>query len=202
MRKLIVSTFVTLDGVMQAPGSPTEDPSGGFEYGGWQFPFSDDFLEDIEKGILKFPFDLLLGRRTYDIFANYWPYRDEKTNAFAERLNKAKKYVASHSPLEPEWVNSELIDGDVAEFVKNLKAGDGPDIQMIGSGKLIQTLLKNDLVDDLWLQFHPLTLGSGKRLFAEGAIPAVWELIETKVTPKGVIVAHYKRDGEVRTGSF
>jgi len=202
MRKLILSTFVTLDGVMQAPGSPTEDPSGGFEYGGWQFPFSDEFLEDIEKGILEFPFDLLFGRRTYDIFANYWPYQDEKTNPFAERLNKAKKYVASHSPLEPAWENSELIVGDVGEFVRKLKSSEGPDIQVIGSGKLIQTLFKNDLVDDLWLQLHPLTLGTGKRLFAEGVIPAVWDLIETKVSPKGVIVVHYRRGGEFKMGSF
>jgi dihydrofolate reductase len=202
MRKIIVSTFITLDGVMQAPGSPTEDPSGGFKYGGWQFPHSDQFLEEVEQEILKKPYDLLLGRKTYDIFANYWPYQDEKTNPFAKGLNNAKKYVASHSPLEPEWKNSERIVGDAAAFIKNLKAGDGLDLQVIGSGKLVQTLLKNNLVDDLWLQFNPLTLGSGKRLFAEGTIPVVWELIETKVSPKGVIVAFYKRGGEVVTGSF
>ena len=147
-------------------------------------------------------FDLLLGRKTYDIFASYWPHQDEKTTPFAAELNRARKYVASHSPIKLEWENCVLLQGDIAEEIKKLKAQDGPELQVHGSGNLIQTLLKHDLVDELWLKTYPLTLGMGKRLFAEGTIPAAFKLSHSSVSPKGVIIANYERAGEVKTGSF
>ncbi len=202
MRKIILLTFVSLDGVMQAPGGPEEDTSGGFKYGGWTFPYFDEFLGQAMGEQMGKPFDLLLGRKTYDIFASYWPHQDEKTNPGAASLNNAKKYVASHQPIELTWKNSVLLQGDVVAEIKKLKAEKGPDLQVHGSSNFIQTLLKNDLVDELWLKIFPVTLGSGKRLFGEGTIPAAFTLTESKTSPKGVIVANYKRDGEVKTGSF
>jgi dihydrofolate reductase len=148
------------------------------------------------------PFDLLLGRKTYDIFAGYWPHQNEKTSQFAAEFNRARKYVVSHSHIMLDWKNSVLLPGDIVGEIKKLKAQDGPELQVYGSGNLIQTLLKHDLVDDLWLKTCPITLGTGKRLFAEGTIPAAFELIESKTSPKGVIIASYKRTGEVKTGSF
>lgn len=194
--------FVTLDGVMQAPGGPEEDPSGDFRYGGWTVPYFDDFAGKIMDEQTGHPFDLLLGRKTYEIFASYWPLQDEKTEPFAAQSNKARKYVASHSPLKPEWQNSVLLEGDVVSAIRKLKEMDGPELQVYGSGNFIQTLLKHDLVDELWLKIFPITLGSGKRLFAEGAIPAAFTLVESQTSPKGVIFASYKRAGEVTTGSF
>ncbi len=204
MRKIIVLSFMTLDGVIQAPGGPGEDTSGGFEYGGWTVPFfkEDDFLGQIMDEQTGHPFDLLLGRKTYDIFAGYWPHQDESTSPFARKFNKATKYVASRSPIELDWNNSVLLQGDIVEEIKKLKAQDGPELQVYGSGDFIQTLLKNDLVDELWLKIFPITLGTGKRLFAEGAIPAAFELTDSKVSPKGVVIANFKRAGEVETGSF
>jgi dihydrofolate reductase len=166
MRKIIVLSFITLDGVMQAPGGPEEDTFGGFKYGGWSFPYFDDFMGKVMSEQMGHPFDLLLGRITYDIFAAYWPHHNEE----GESLNKAKKYVASRSPLRLEWSNSVLLNGDVVEEVKKLKNQDGPELQVYGSGNLIQTLLKYDLVDELWLKIFPITLATGKRLFAEGTI--------------------------------
>ena len=200
MRKLIVLSFISLDGVMQAPGGPTEDTSGGFEHGGWTVPYFDEVAgEEMTKQMMP-PFDLLLGRKTYDIFASYWPHQEgDQTGTI---FNQATKYVASNNKVDLEWENSVLLQGDVAAKVKELKASDGPDLQVHGSGQLIQTLLKNDLVDELWLKIFPITLGSGKRLFADGTMPAAFELIESKVTPKGVIIASYERAGEVQTGSF
>jgi dihydrofolate reductase len=202
MRKVIVLSFITLDGVMQAPGGPEEDTSGGFAYGGWQFPISDALIGKVIQEQTGHPFDLLLGRKTYDIFASYWPHQDEKTSPIAAVFNKATKYVASSSPLKSEWSNSVLLEEDVVKAVRKLKSGDGPELQVHGSGNFIQTLLKNDLVDELWLKIYPLTLGPGKHLFADGAIPAAWEMIESKISPKGVIVASYRRAGEVETGSY
>ena len=198
MRKIIVLTFLSLDGVMQAPGGPTEDTSGGFKYGGWTFPYFDDFAGDVMAEQMKQPFSLLLGRKTFDIFAGYWPQHADVWPG----INEATKYVVSNTLTESSWQNSIFIKGDVVEELKKLKAGDGPDLQVYGSGNLIQTLLKNDLVDELWLKTFPVTLGSAKKLFVEGTIPAAWELTDSKISPKGVIFANYKRGGEVKTGSF
>ena len=156
MRKVIVLSFISLDGVMQAPGGPEEDTSSGFKYGGWTVPFFDEFAGK-EMGIqMSGKFDLLLGRKTYDIFASYWPEHD---NEVGKPLNAATKYVASHGNIPLEWENSQLLQGNVVEAVKKLKAGWGPDLQVHGSGNFIQTLLKNDLVDELWLKIFPVTLG-------------------------------------------
>ncbi len=199
MRKIKVLTFLTLDGVMQAPGGPEEDTSGGFEYGGWTVPYFDEFSGQVMAQQMGVPFDLLLGRKTYEIFAGYWPHHD---NEVGKTLNKAKKYVASKTLKQLEWNNSELLGDDIVESIKKLKTEDGPELQVHGSGNFIQTLLKNDLVDELLLKIFPITLGTGKRLFAEGTIPAAFTLYECKSSPSGVIVASYKRAGEVKTGSF
>jgi dihydrofolate reductase len=199
MRKIVVLSFISLDGVMQAPGGPEEDTSGGFEYGGWTAPLSDEVSGKTMLEQMSGPFDLLLGRKTYDIFAGYWP---KQTGAIADPFNKTTKYVVSASSPKLSWQNSVLIDGDVAAKLKELKQQDGPMLQVHGSGNMIQTLLKNDLVDELWLKIFPVTLGKGKRLFAEGPIPAAFDLTESKITPSGVIFASYKRAGEVKTGSF
>jgi dihydrofolate reductase len=194
MRKIVVLSFVSLDGVMQAPGGPKEDASGGFQYGGWTVPYSDEFSGNIMGEQMGMPFDLLLGRKTYDIFAGYWP---KQTGPIADPFNKTTKYIISASSPKLDWENSVLIEGDVAAKLKELKQQDGPMLQVHGSGNLIQTLLKNDLVDELWLKIFP-----GTRLFAEGTMPAAFELIESKTSPRGVIFANYKRSGEVKTGSF
>jgi dihydrofolate reductase len=200
MRKIVVLSFVSLDGVMQAPGGPEEDTSGGFQYGGWTFPYFDEFSGNIMGEQMAMPFDLLLGRKTYDIFAAYWPKQTGDIPAGV--FNKATKYVVSGSSPKLDWENSVLIEGDVASKLKELKQQDGPMLQVHGSGNMIQTLLKNDLVDELWLKIFPVTLGKGKRLFAEGTMPAAFELMESKTSPSGVIFANYKRSGEVKTGSF
>jgi len=198
MRKIIVLSFISLDGIMQAPGGPEEDTSGGFKCGGWTVPYFDDFSGKVMEGQMKQPFCLLLGRKTYDIFASYWPQHESSWPG----VNEATKYVVSNSLTKPKWQNSIVISGDVAGELKKLKAQEGPDLQVHGSGKLIQTLLQNDLVDELWLKTFPITLGSGKRLFAEGTIPAAFKLMDSKVSPSGVIFANYTRAGEVKTGSF
>ena len=201
MRKLVVLSFITLDGVMQAPGGPEEDPTGGFKDGGWVAGYFDDFLGKVMDEQMSKPFDLLLGRKTYEIFAAHWPYVKTK-DPVAVGINNAKKFVASKTLTKLDWSNSELIKGDVAKEVKKLKEQDGPEIQVHGSGNLIQTLLKHDLVDELRLKIFPITLGRGKRLFAEGPIPVGFKLLESKASPSGVIVATYARAGEVKTGSF
>lgn len=199
MRKIIVLSFITLDGVMQAPGGPEEDTSGGFTYGGWTVPYFDEFSGKAMGEQMNKPFDLLLGRKTYDIFASYWPSHEENWPS----VNDVKKYVASNTLTKPEWKNSVVLKGDVlVDEIKKLKHQDGPDLQVHGSANLIQTLLKNDLVDELWLKFFPITLGKGKRLFDGGSIPAAFTLEECKASPSGVIFANYKRAGEVKTGSF
>ena len=201
MRKIVVLSFVSLDGVMQAPGGPEEDTSGGFEYGGWTFPYFDEFSSNIMGEQMSMPFYLLLGRKTYEIFAAYWPKQDP-AGPVADPFNKATKYVVSSSSPKLTWEKSVLSDGGVVAKLKELKQQDGPMLQVHGSGNLIQTLLKNDLVDELWLKVFPVTLGKGKRLFAEGVMPAAFELVESKTSPSGVIFANYKRAGEVKTGSF
>ena len=202
MRKLIVLSFITLDGIMQAPGGPEEDPTGGFKYGGWTVPYFDKFLGKIMDEQMSRPFDLLLGRKTYEIFASYWPYQNSEQNPIAAGINKARKYVATNTLAKLDWSNSVLLNDDVVEEIKKLKAEDGPELQVHGSSNLTQTLLRHDLVDELWLKVFPITLGMGKRLFAEGAIPAAFRLLESQTSPSGVIVASYKRAGEVKTGSF
>ena len=199
MRKLIVLSFITLDGVMQAPGGPGEDDSGGFKYGGWSVGYFDDFLGNVMTEQMGHPFDLLLGRKTYDIFAGYWPQVKDETGA---GINRAKKYVVSHRPVNLDWKTTVPINGDVAGKIKQLKKDDGPEIQVHGSGNLIQTLLKNDLVDEFWLKTFPVALGSGKRLFAEGTMPAGFTLKESRTSPTGVIVSSYAPAGDVKLGSF
>ncbi len=198
MRKIIVLSFISLDGVMQAPGGPEEDPSGGFKYGGWTVPYFDEFAGQVMTEQMSQPFELLLGRKTFDIFAGYRPVHESDWPG----VNDVTKYVVSDTLTNPSWVNSVVLSGDVAEKIKELKAQDGPDIQVHGSGNLIQTLLKYDLVDELWLKIFPVILGPGKRLFAEGAMPAAFKLKESKTSPKGVIIASYERAGDVEVGSF
>jgi dihydrofolate reductase len=195
MRKIIVLSFITLDGVIQAPGGPKEDTSGGFEYGGWAVPYFDDFLGKVMLEQMSRPFDLLLGRKTFEIFASYWPHQESP-------INEATKYVVSNTLTKHEWNKSVFLKGDVVEEVKRLKQQDSPELQVHGSGNLIQTLLKHDLVDEFWLKIFPITLGAGKRLFGEGTIPAAFKLSDIKVSPNGVIIANYERAGEVKTGSF
>src|SRR6185295_7305848 len=173
MRRIVVFMMVTLDGVMQAPGGPEEDTSGGFTYGGWTAPYSDEASEEILKKELSVPFDLLLGRRTYDIWKAYWP---KQTGFIADPFNKATKYVVSDKSTDISWKESVLINGDVVGRLKALKAEEGPVFHVWGSSVLIQTLLKNDLVDELRLRIYPVTLGAGKRLFGEGTIPAAFKL--------------------------
>jgi len=198
MRKIIVLTFVTLDGVMQGPGGPTEDPSGNFTLGGWTVPYFDEFLGNVMTEQMGHPFDLLLGRKTFEIFASYWPHHPEE----GPEINKATKYVASHTLKTHEWSKSVFLKGDVVDEIKKLKGQDSPDLQVHGSGELIQTLMEHDLVDEFWLKIFPVTLGTGKRLFDKGTIPAAYTLVDSKTSPSGVIIATLKRAGEVKTGSF
>jgi dihydrofolate reductase len=198
MRKLIVLTFVTLDGVMQAPGGPEEDRSGGFKYGGWSMPYFDDVVGQAIGEQMGHPFDLLLGRKTYDIFAGFWP---KATDPTGDAINRATKYVVTHRPVNTNWKKTVPIEGDVVSKIKKLKEEEGPELQVHGSSNLIQTLLKNDLVDELWLKIFPVTLGTGKRLFDEGTSPAEFSVVKSEISHGGVIVASYRRSGDVKTGS-
>lgn len=198
MRKIIALEFITLDGIMQAPGGPGEDTSGGFKYGGWTVPYFDEFAAKIMEEQMKQPFHLLLGRKTFEIFASYWPHHASDWPG----INEATKYVVSNTRTRDDWENSVFIAGDVVKKIEELKAQDGPNLHVYGSGNLMQTLLKQDLVDELWLKTFPITLGSGKRLFAEGTTPSAFALMESQTSPKGVIFASYKRAGEVTVGSF
>jgi dihydrofolate reductase len=198
MRKVIVLSFISLDGVMQAPGGPEEDTSGGFKYGGWVFHFFDEFVGTVMGEQMSKQSDLLLGRKTFEIFASYWPEHEKDWPG----INKVTKYVASNTLSSHKWENSVFLDGNVEDQVRKLKQQDGPDLQVHGSANFIQTLLKHDLVDELWLKIFPVTLGNGKRLFESGSIPAKFSLIEYKVSPAGVIIVSYAREGELKTGSF
>ncbi len=200
MRRLIVSTFLTLDGVMQAPGGPEEDDSGGFAYGGWSVNYWDEQMGEVMGEATSRPFALVLGRRTYDIFAAHWPHAPEEEGA--KLFNDATKYVASRSHPRLEWSNSVLIEGDAAEGVAALKADDGPELQVHGSGNLIQTLLRHNLVDQYRLWVFPLVIGSGKRLFADGTIPSGLRLVDQKVSTTGVVIGTYEPADELVTGSF
>ena len=201
MRKLVALTFLSLDGVMQAPGGPEEDPSDNFTYGGWTVPYFDEALGNAMAEQMGMPFDLLLGRKTYELFAAHWPKQDSSEPGTTE-LNNAKKYVVSNGSPDLSWQNSEQVDGDIVAKINELKNQDGPMLQVHGSSNLLQTLLQKDLVDELWLKIFPVTLGPGKRLFGEGARAFAFELLESRTTPSGVIVASYKRAGDVKTGSF
>lgn len=199
MRKITVIEFVTLDGVMQAPGGPEEDTSGGFAYGGWTASYFDESTGGIMAEQMSLDnVELLLGRKTYEIFASYWPDHASDWPG----INEVKKYVVSNNAsLKTEWENSVLISGDVVEEIKKLKDQDGPDLHVWGSSELVQVLLKHDLVDELWLKIFPIVLGTGKKLFGEGTIPKAFTLTNSSVTPSGVIVADYARAGEVKTGT-
>jgi dihydrofolate reductase len=198
MRKVIALEFVTLDGVIQAGGGPEEDTSGGFAYGGWQVPYDDDVLGAVMTRQMTMPFDLLLGRTTFEIWAAYWPRHADQWPG----VNPATKYVASHTMASHAWQPSVFLSGDIAEQVTRLKQQAGPDLHVYGSANLLQTLMKHDLVDAFWLKIYPLTLGSGKRLFADGTIPAAFKVTESQVSPTGVILVNYERAGEVTTGSY
>lgn len=194
MRKIIVLSFITLDGVMQAPGGPEEDTSGGFEYGGWTAPYGDEVFNTVMQKEMK-PADLLLGRKTFEIWADYWPKHENMWPG----INDVTKYVVSTTMEKSDWKNSVFLKG--LEDIETLKNSEGSDIQVWGSDKLIQTLLENDLVDELRLKIFPLTLGKGKKLFDNGTIPAAFTLTESSFTPSGVIIANYKRAGKVKTGN-
>jgi dihydrofolate reductase len=199
MRKLVAVTHMTLDGVMQAPGGPEEDPSGGFEHGGWAVGYFDELLREHVGEAMARPFDLVLGRKTYEILAAHWPY-DE--GPIADRMNAAAKHVASRTLEGVDWANSKLIEGDVAEAVAQLKEENGPELHVVGSSDLLQTLLSTDLVDELRLWIFPVVAGSGKRLFGDGAEPAGLRLTSSATSPSGVIVVDYERAGEIQKGSF
>jgi dihydrofolate reductase len=200
MRRLIVSTFLTLDGVMQAPGGPEEDDSGGFALGGWSVNYWDELMRQVMSEAMSAPFDLVLGRRTYEIFAAYWPHAPEE--AGSKPLNDATKYVASRSRPTLEWGPSVLIEGDAADDIAELKKGVGPELQVHGSGNLIQTLIRHNLVDQYRLWVFPVVIGSGKRLFADGTIPSALKLVDSKVSTTGVVIGTYEPAGQIVTGSF
>ncbi len=199
MRKIIAATFVSLDGVMQAPGGPEEDPIGGFDFGGWTFHYFDEVAGAAMDELFSKPFALLLGRRTYDIFAAYWPYQKDP---IADAFNPATKYVATHRPDTLTWQNTQSLGPDIVATLRRLKQEDGPDLLIQGSGNLIQTLLAKGLIDEIRLMIFPLLLGKGKRLFGDGAMPAAFKLTRSNASTTGVIMATYERSGEIRTGSF
>ena len=198
MRKVIVVSHVSLDGVIQAMGGSEEDTSGGFAYGGWVAPYSDDVLGTVIRTQMNMPFDLLIGRKTFDIWAPYWPQHGD----IWPNVNTATKYVASNTMTASEWQPTVFLGGDIAEKVIQLKQQPGQDLHVYGSGNLLQTLIKHDLVDAYWLKIYPVTLGGGKRLFAEGTIPAAFKVTNSQVSPKGVIIVSYERAGALTVGSF
>jgi dihydrofolate reductase len=199
MRKIIVTTFMTMDGVLQAPGGPEEDPSNGFKWGGWQFHYGGEETNNALGKIMSRPFDLLLGRRTYEIFAAHWPYQNDE---IGELFNRINKYVVAITPIDVSWKNSTLISKDVVNELKKLKKQDGPDLLVHGSSGLVQTLLANHLVDVLHTLIYPITLGKGKKLFEDGTQAQQWKMTDSVVSTTGVIVASYVPDGEVKLGSF
>jgi dihydrofolate reductase len=197
MRKVIACEFITLDGVIQSGGGPEEDDAGDFKYGGWFFGYADKATGAVVGERLKKPVDLLLGRKTFDIWEPYWPEHSD----FWPNVMTATKYVASNSRSSSDWQPTVFLNGDVAEKVRELKAHDGPDLHVFGSADLLQTLFKNDLVDELQLMIFPITLGQGKRLFTHGTIPAAFKVTESQTTPNGIIIVNYERDGDVKTGA-
>lgn len=207
MRKIVANTFMTLDGVMQAPGGPEEDPTGGFKHGGWSVNYWDEMMaKTIMDEVMAKPFDLLLGRKTYEIFAAHWPFvktdPDKLNQMAADKLNNARKYVVSRTLAKADWENSKLISSDVVKEIIELKTKNGPEIQVHGSSNLIQTLLKHDLIDKFRVWTFPLTIGGGKHLFGEGTIPAGFKLLDCKTSTTGVVIAAYERSGKIKTGSL
>jgi dihydrofolate reductase len=200
MRELLVTAFMTLDGVVQAPGGPEEDPSGGFEHGGWSVGYWDEALGEAMDRVMGKPFDLVLGRQTYEIFAAYWPTAPEE--AGGKPLNDATKYVASRKGIPLTWERSVLIEGDAAEGVAALKNEDGPELQVHGSTNLVQTLLRHNLVDRFHLLTFPVVIGSGKRMFGDGTIPSGLRLVDSKLSATGVVISTYETAGEIKLGSF
>ena len=199
MRRVVVGGFVSLDGVMQAPGGPEEDPTGGFEHGGWVFPFWDEATGDAIGETFEKPFDLLLGRRTYEIFAGFWPFQEGE---IADPFNAATKYVATSSDKPLSWANSVRLEGDAVEAVARLRQEDGPDLVTQGSSVLVHSLLAAGLVDEMFLFTFPVLLGHGKKLIGDGSKPGEWELFDSKISATGVLLARYRPKGPVRTGSF
>ena len=197
MRKVVVLEHISIDGVIQAPGGPEEDTSGGFAYGGWAGPYSDEILGTALRKQMNSPFDLLLGRKTFDIWAPYWP---KHANVWPG-VNTATKYVASNTLTAHEWQPSVFLSGNITEKVARIKEQPGPDLHVWGSGNLLQTLIRDDLVDTFWLMVYPITLGGGKRLFADGTIPAAFKVTESTVSSNGVIVVNYERSGAITTES-
>lgn len=211
MRRIIAGTFLSLDGIMQGPGGPDEDPRGGFRFGGWTAPYWDDAIGAALGESFSTPYDLLLGRRTYDIFAAHWPYIETDPSGsnfdalvarIAETFNRITKYVATHSPDTLTWQNSQALGSDVVAGVRALKKGDGPNLIIQGSSELIQQLLTADLIDEFRLLIYPLVLGKGRRLFGEGTVPAAFKVTKSATSPSGVLMATYERDGAVKAGSF
>ena len=197
MRKIIVLEHISIDGVIQAPGGPEEDTSGGFAYGGWISSYSDEVLGSLLRRQMNLPFDLLLGRTTFEIWEPYWPQHADAWPG----VNTATKYIASNTRTSSQWQPSVFLNGEVAEKVSAIKQQPGPDLHVWGSGDLLQTLIRHDLVDAFWLMIYPLTLGAGKKLFAGGTTQATFTVAESKVTPKGVMVVNYERAGAIATGS-
>lgn len=191
MRKLIVISHLSLDGVIQSMGGAEEDTSGGFAYGGWVTRYSDDVLGTVIRREMNLPFDLLIGRKTFDIWAPYWPQHGD----IWPNVNSATKYIASNTITSHEWQPTVFLGGDIAEKIRQIKQAAGADLHVYGSGNLIQTLLKHDLVDALWLKIYPLTLGSGKRLFADGISPTAFKVTDSQVSPSGVMIVNYERTG-------
>ncbi|MDQ6435944.1 dihydrofolate reductase family protein [Mesorhizobium sp. LHD-90] len=201
MRKVIAATFLSIDGVMQAPGGPEEDTDGGFRFGGWTFHYWDEMMGKVMDESFGKPFDLLLGRRTYDIFAAHWP-RVPEDDPIGKKFNAITKYVATSSPTTLSWKNSEWLGEDAVAGVAKLKQQDGPDLLIQGSSQFVQALLKNDLIDEYKLWTFPVVLGGGKRLFGEGSLSGAMKLVDSKVSTTGVVIGTYVRDGEVKQGSF
>lgn len=199
MRKIILSIFVSLDGVIQAPGGPEEDTTNGFKWGGWVANHWDTMMNETMGAAMSQSFDLLLGRRTYEIFAAHWPYM--KDDPIGGKFNNVHKYAVSSKPLKVDWANTTLITGDVVAGLRELKKQKGPDLLIFGSSKLVQTLLANGLIDQLHLWTFPVTIGTGKRLFEEGTQPASWNLVDSKASTTGVVISFYEPAGELKPGS-
>jgi len=200
MRKLVVAAFLTLDGVMQAPGGPEEDTSGDFAHGGWSVNYWDDRIAEAMDKLMGKPFDLVLGRKTYEIFAGSWPHMTEEQGA--KPINEATKHVASHTLTTLDWQNSVPIEGDVVKALRKLKQQDGPELQVHGSANLLQTLIRADVIDEYHLKTFPVVVGSGKRLFEAGTMPAGLKLVESITSTTGVVISTYVPAGELVTGSF
>jgi dihydrofolate reductase len=201
MRKLIVAEHISLDNVIQAPGGPKEDPSGEFRFGGWEVPYDDDAIGQFVQEMFSHPFELLLGRHTYDIWAAYWPHV-RTGNPIADLFNSVPKHVATHRPDTLDWQNSHALKGDLADAIRTLKQQDGPNLMTWGSANMLHQLLAAGLVDHLWLMIYPIVLGHGKRLFSDNAQPFAFTMEHSITTASGVILTRYTRSGEVSTGTF